>query len=350
MGKRNATQNAAQLAAKKPKVDVRLSGIVEVLSTRTEHLPETCRSMLVSLAPSLLTPSDSRHTVQKAGVEMIEATLLEVKDKISADISAAQTRLSELEGSKDGLMARISEAEAFEKACQEVRAEKVAALAQATSKVEAAEKELADKAVRKEESEKELAAANEEKASTETLIEEHFKTPMTAGHGPDYEHLKALVTQLHLEESLTNALPSSCAKTKEQRGQFDDLVLAEFEKALISHLATIALAAESKAAALPAVTADASAAESAFQSAQKEVQQASEAAKEAEESAKEAAQKLAEAQKAPDDIMPSIREVTNEHGTLSLELDHFESGTLAMFRELRDKAAAPEEEAAPAGA
>merc|ERR1711904_531563 len=57
---------------------------------------------------------------------------------------------------------------------------------------------------------------------------------MANNQGPHYNFLKPFMENLGLEESLINALPSSCVKTKEQRGGFDDLVLSEFQKALVA--------------------------------------------------------------------------------------------------------------------
>merc|ERR1712187_683470 len=79
----------------------------------------------------------------------------------------------------------------------------------------------------------------EEKATLETLFRDHFKAPMEANEGPHFSFLQAHMSKLELEESLAVALPSSCAKPKEQRGAFDDLVISELEKAMITKIESL---------------------------------------------------------------------------------------------------------------
>lgn len=336
MGKRNASQVTAAKEAKKAKVDVRVSGVYETIAA-AEQIPESCRAMLAAMVPSLLTASDARHTVQMACVEMLEATLNEAKGKLEAAIADADARLKELEGSKDTLVQTISEAEACENMCQEVEQEKAVAFTEATCHAEEAAQKVQELEARKASTEKELAAATEEKANVENLVEEHFNANMAAGKGPNYAKLKVLVGSLKLEESLTNALPSSCAKSKEQRGQFDDLVLVELEKALKAHMEALAATVSEKAAAGPALASDAEAAVTLAERAAQGKKDAEEAAKAAVENLAAAKEKLAEARRAPEEILPKIREVTHERDTKTLELNHFENGTIKIFQELRDK-------------
>lgn len=83
------------------------------------------------------------------------------------------------------------------------------------------------------------AALEKDKAAIDAAYQEHFKAPMDASEGPHYGFLMPFIKNLGLEDSLANALPSSCDKTKEQRGSFDDLVLAELGKALLGKIATL---------------------------------------------------------------------------------------------------------------
>merc|ERR1719440_951552 len=90
----------------------------------------------------------------------------------------------------------------------------------------------------------EAQSLQEQSATTHTVLEkervaidaayqEHFKTPTDNDQGPNHILLKPFIETLGLEESLMSALPSSCVKTKEQRGGFDDLVLTELGRALV---------------------------------------------------------------------------------------------------------------------
>merc|ERR1711920_1116586 len=67
---------------------------------------------------------------------------------------------------------------------------------------------------------------------------------MEANEGPHYNFLQAHIQKLDLEESLAMALPSSCTKAKEQRGAFDDLVISELEKAMITKIASLSKSIE----------------------------------------------------------------------------------------------------------
>merc|ERR1712187_854317 len=153
-----------------------------------------------------------------------------------------------------------------------------------------------------------------------------------------------------LEESLVVALPSSCTKAKEQRGAFDDLVISELEKAMITKIASLSknieeeepLEAERKAAVIVAETSLKASLET-EKAASMEVEAATAATIEAEEVVTQA--KAEEAA-----MVPNIQRVTSKHGDRALELDHFEKGPMASFTKLNNKAAALKEEAASAGA
>merc|ERR1711920_424460 len=67
---------------------------------------------------------------------------------------------------------------------------------------------------------------------------------MEANEGPHYNFLQAHIQKLDLEESLAMALPSSCNKAKEQRGAFDDLVISELEKSMITKIASLSKSIE----------------------------------------------------------------------------------------------------------
>merc|ERR1712217_462426 len=89
-----------------------------------------------------------------------------------------------------------------------------------------------------------LAKLREEKATLEALFEDHVKAPMEANEGPHYSFLQAHMSKFELEESLVVALPSSCTKATEQRGAFDDLVISELEKAMITKIASLSKSIE----------------------------------------------------------------------------------------------------------
>lgn len=335
--------------AKKPRVDTRISSIIDTLENA--ELPDTCRSMLSILAQSLLTPKDARHKLQSMCVAMVDETLQETKSKLMSSIASSQWRLSEIEASKSGLVARVEEAASISSARAEAESLASKALGEASSGVNAAKATVVEKEAAKEKSENDLVSATDEKATAESLVGEHFRAPFDAGESPHYAHLKDMVTKLGLDESFTSALPSSCAKTKEQRGPFDDLVLGEFEKALTRHLASLAEGVTAATAAVPAAEQAATTATTKLHEAETVAEEAEKALELAKVQAAEGAEKLAEAKKALEAVEPSIGEVTNELCLFKSQLELLECGPLAAFTELRDKmSSTPLEEAAPLGA
>merc|ERR1719313_907699 len=74
---------------------------------------------------------------------------------------------------------------------------------------------------------------------TKAAFQEHLKAPMDEDKTLHHHVLQPFVNKLDLEESLKMALPSSCVKTKEQRGSFDDLVIAELIKAWDKKIASL---------------------------------------------------------------------------------------------------------------
>merc|ERR1712217_970042 len=195
-----------------------------------------------------------------------------------------------------------------------------------------------------------LAKLREEKAMFEALFEDHFKAPMEANEGPHYSFLQAHMSKFELEESLVVALPSSCTKATEQRGAFDDLVISELEKAMITKIASLSKSieeeepgeAERKAAVIAAETSLKASLET-EKTASMEVDAATAATIEAEGVVTEA--KAEEAA-----MVPSIQRVKSKHGDRVLELEHFENGPMASFTQLNNKATALKDEVVFAGA
>merc|ERR1711879_881016 len=71
-------------------------------------------------------------------------------------------------------------------------------------------------------------------------FQEHYQAPMQEGKAPHFKEFQSFLKHLKIDPSLQGALPSCCKKSKEERGSFDDVVLKEFEKALMSQLSLLA--------------------------------------------------------------------------------------------------------------
>merc|ERR1719199_1830756 len=82
-------------------------------------------------------------------------------------------------------------------------------------------------------------AAKKEQVGLASAFVEHFKVPLESGETLHYEELQPFLSNLDLEESFMVSVPSSCMKTKEERGSFDHIVLQALEQALLDRATQI---------------------------------------------------------------------------------------------------------------
>jgi len=255
---------------------------------------------------------------------------------------------SGLEGSKETCTARMQAADA---SLEEKKAAANAAQSAFDSAQEAVKTARSVMATAKEaqfEGEKPFVALGEEKAALASAFAEHFQAPMGDGRGPHFNFLERFTENLGLEESLIKALPSSCIKTKDQRGGFDDLVLAEFEKALVKKIAALEKAIVDEVPAASQRKHAVVAAEALVASKVAEEEAAAEKFAALCNVRKEAEEQLSQAKEECAALEPTLEQVVLQHDALVAELKAFENGTLANFEFLRDKSV--EDEAATAGA
>lgn len=316
-------------------------------------MSEQCREMLVAMVgPSLSSFKSERHNMQQMGVDMIEEKLQEHKQKLTEAVALARKELDELEGSKSTLSTTLESVKAS------LEEKKMAFLAahnagqEAKTAVKDAESAVAESKNLQKKGDANHAAFEKQKAAIEAAYEEHFKTPMDANESPHHSQLKPFIENLGLEESLTKAVPASCAKSKEERGSFDELVIAELGKALVQKIADLVKSiadevsgVDARKAAIATAEADLEAKILAEKAAAGDAQAAAAAKHEAEALVTKASEESASYE-------PRVQEATeklNSHEALRVD---FEEGALKDFTDLRDKEApaAVEEEAAPAGA
>jgi hypothetical protein len=238
MGKR-ANNQAGKSANKKAKVDPVLVSISNVIN-QSESLPTRVRAMLVDMLPfSLSVPSDKRHDAQTWAVGAVDQTLQAHKLALEAAFAAENEKLTTLQASESGLTTKVTEAEAALEAQKNVVQSAKVALAEATEASNAAKSALAAAQTDHTTGEAKLTQAQEDKTALEAALEAHFTAPMQQGESVHFKDLQPFLKQIELEASFLKALPSSCAKSKEERGSFDEVVLKELEKALASKVAAL---------------------------------------------------------------------------------------------------------------
>jgi len=336
---------------KKSRGDPIFADIIATLQG-ADDLNEHCREMLVAFTvPSLSTSKSDRHDVQQLGVRMIGETLKDHLTKLIEAVTTAQTELSEFEGSKNLLLQSFEDARILLEKRQEAKMAAQASHAEAHACMEASECALSEAQVLKKKGDDVIAVLEKSKTDISTVYLEHFKTPMDADEGPHHAFLKPFIVNLGLEESLINALPSSCLKTKEQRGGFDDLVLAQLEKALLE-----------KTAALEKSLADEAPADSERKGVVLSAQETLEGKRLAEKTAAdnldsattaqtEAEEKVNTASMEWANFEPRVKEAAERLQLHESKRSDFEEGPLKSFLTLQDKEASTfVEEAATAGA
>jgi len=329
-----------------------LEGILSTLRS-AEDLNEHCREMLVLMAtPSLSKAKSDRHELQHLGVTMIEEALQARKRTLIEAVDIAQKELSELEGSKASLSQHVDAAKATLAQRESAKEAAFTAHEDAKAATESAEKALAEAVNAHSEVETSHAALEKESSDMESAYQEHFQIPVGANEGPHHIFLKPFLEKLSLEESLHQALPSSCVKTKEQRGSFDELVISELGKAFVAKIDALKKSIVDEAAVISERKATLAAAEQAV-----EAQMLSEKAAAADlEAAKvvlqEAEVELSAASEKWIAFEPTVQESMEKYNLHDKARQEFEDGPLKSFETLRDNDLPPavETEAATAGA
>jgi len=336
----------------KSRTDPMFEGILSTLRS-AEDLNEHCREMLVLMAtPSLSKAKSDRHELQHLGVTMIEEALQARKRTLIEAVDIAQKELSELEGSKASLSQHVDAAKATLAQRESAKEAAFTAHEDAKAATESAEKALAEAVNAHSEVETSHAALEKESSDMESAYQEHFQIPVGANEGPHHIFLKPFLEKLSLEESLHQALPSSCVKTKEQRGSFDELVISELGKAFVAKIDALKKSIVDEAAVISERKATLAAAEQAV-----EAQMLSEKAAAADlEAAKvvlqEAEVELSAASEKWIAFEPTVQESREKYNLHDKARQEFEDGALKSFETLRDNDLPPavETEAATAGA
>jgi len=349
MGKRANNQSTGKAANKKAKADPALASVADVIS-QAEHLPERCRTMLIDMLPfSLSVPSEQRHGVQTWAVSAVEETLNGHKSLLEAAISSEDGKLTTLKASEVDLVQAVAEAESALNAQKDVVQSTKCSLAESTEVANTASKTLLTVQEEQKAGKIKLASATEEKATFEASFQAHFKTPMEEGACPNFKELQPLLKHIEMEASLLKALPSSCSKSKDDRGSFDEVVLQELAKALASKIAALG---EIMVVETPAAVER----EAAVQVAEKDHDEKREAQKHAaatfegamkEQSDREAA--LVKAKRAVDEFQPQVDAVTGLLEKAKTTLATFETGPLHSFTKYKTLVGVTED-AAPLGA
>lgn len=330
--------------AKKPRADPNLAGVAAAIEQACD-LPEGCRKMLLAcFAQALGTPRDERHEAQTTVVQMIDETVRSAEAKLKAAVDCEHAKVSHVDARKSELQAKLTETETGASAAEALVRSEASALAQASEAATAASAALQEAQKAQREGDADLRKAQESKTALEQGIAGDLQA-IVEGLGESeqmeqhYKALLPLLTDLGLDESLSQALPSTCAKKASERGAFDAMVLDQLGASLRERVASLARAveeatppAQERAAAVEAAQAQVSA----TTGAQEQAAKAAAEAGSANETAAAARQAAGDALTA---FEPEYTEATRVRDEKGAALENFQQYNVACFELLRDKTA-----------
>jgi hypothetical protein len=349
MGKRATNTAAAKAAAKKPKLDPALAPVADVVKS-AGHLPERCRSMLLDLLPfSLAVESDVRSESQTAVVGMMEETLMAVKAAMEAEVSSEKEKQQSIETTMVERESAVEEATVALNTQRETTEAAKSALNDATKAMNDSQQVLTEKQAMQKAGDEKLTNTRENKDALEAAFKEHYQTPMEQSEAPNYNGLEPFLRQLNIEQSLLSSLPGTCTKDKASRGNFDEVVLTEFEKAMNSKIASLKETVEAEIPASVEREEQVKLAEAELNAKKEEHKQADDALAAAAKELSERETALEKAKGAVSDLQRQLTSATGLHEAAQANVKFFETTPLTTFMALKAKTATPLE-AAPAGA
>lgn len=297
--------------------------------------------MLAAMVPASFASSrDERSEQQATVIQWMDEALGKQKTKLTVEVNTVAAKLAELEAGKAVHVGELQKAEAVVAQKKEKHALKRNDLAEATIALTTTKKSLAEKQEEQRVCDSDYLAMKKEQEGLASAFVEHFKAPLEAGEALHYTELQPFLSNLDLEESFMISAPSSCCKTKEQRGSFDNVVLEALEQALLERASQIKDVVSNRSP-------ESHAREVALQKAEEQLgidrtaqeratAELGDAQKEVETST--AAFKVIEQVVASCDV--EIKATSKLHDQHQLLHDTFEQGPLSSFRNSRDGTAA----------
>mmetsp|Transcript_146469 Transcript_146469/g.258808 ORF Transcript_146469/g.258808 Transcript_146469/m.258808 type:complete len:396 (-) Transcript_146469:134-1321(-) len=318
------------------------------------ELPEACKEMLLIMFPgSLEFPIEERHEFHAMVVRMVGESIQETHSKMIKEVEEAGSAVEAAKAKNTDLEATAVEAESKLKVAGETVQSKETGLQEAAALASNKQTSFDDAKEAQTKGDAESEALKQEKQTYESAFEDSFK----ALHQGDlegqqavqhYKVIKPLLANLHLDESLCLALPSTCQKKPGDRGAFDNVIIQQLDTALQTRIAALgenieagASAAAERAAAVQAAEQELQASKDAKETAQTDLQDAKTKRDEAYELVKSSKKAVTEGVK-------ELEGLTKSHDDKLKFRAHFENWNMSSFAQLKDKSAAPKEEEVPA--
>jgi len=202
-----------------------------------ESLPESCRTMLVSMAePALSTYAAERHPFQVQGVEMLAKTLAMIEAELASTISQEQIKVNSSDAEQAKRVAAFAAAEAKLTELHQAVTNAKEVIEADTSAERAAKIDVATAKDSLGEKTDELAGNIAKKMSLE--ISRTLYDPLKASKLVGQEGRKSMNTiqkvlkEFELEELLVASISEACGKELDERGTFDGIVVKHIDAKL----------------------------------------------------------------------------------------------------------------------
>jgi hypothetical protein len=232
MGKRGAAP--AKVTAKREKLSPAIAEIQDALK-KVSHLPETCSAMLAAVTPhSLGIASEMRDEDQAIVVQWIEGVLEKQQAALVRETEAALEKLRGIEASKAQLQADVEKAEVALAEEKDKLPVFKNALAECTIAMTTTKKMLAERQEEQRLGDADHVSKKKDLEEFERVFEDDFKVPLAAGEALNHDKLQPFIASLDVEDSFMSSVEASCCQPKEQRSNFQAMVLEELEKAFLS--------------------------------------------------------------------------------------------------------------------
>jgi len=317
------------------------------------ELPNDCKEMLLITFPfSLELPVEERHEFHEMVVTMVGDSIQHTHSKMIQEVEEAGSAVEAAKAKNTDLEATAVEADSKMNVAGETVRSREIGFQDATTLASNKQTSFDDAKNAQTKGDAESEALKQERDSYVSAFENSFKALSEADlEGQQalqhYKVIKPLLANLHLDESLCLALPSTCQKKPGDRGAFDNVIIQQLDTALQTRIAALgenieagASAAAERAAAVQAAEQELHLAKEAKDIAEKEFRDAKTKREEADDFLKSSKKAVAEGLKEVESLIKS-----HDH-KLKVRV-YFEKWNMSSFAQLKGRSAAPKEETAP---
>lgn len=325
-------KNAAGGKKSRANKDPTTAAIEDVINKA--ELPESCREMLLmGISPSLQTAAGERHEIQELVVTMIEELILASETSLRAAVVEAQRAEATCEATKTALASKLSDSDAV--LAEKIRTvdEKAVTLAAVEEKMNSASAVLAEKQDLQRIGDAKMVETQGIKASVQKGIETDYVKILEGA--ADVSELLPVLKQLSCDDSLVQALSSTCAKAPGDRGAFDTMVLNQLETSLKQKLEELTKLVEAESPGAEERAAAVATADKQLEDAKAEQVTATEEHAAADAHRVDASSLVKAAKAELKAHEPQVRTTTKAHVQAVATLDAFQQDTRAPFDLLR---------------